>query len=163
MSAFYEPALWITPNFLLRNPDLHHGLLDQSLGEWLQKSSNLVLVSNLNNKVSIICAAKPKRFTERFRARVAKNFISGSIVLNRLEKELPETYKRVLELKQQKEDDLDTETVTHSSVPADFFEETLKGFEAQLISTPGLTSRAAVALANEAVADWLLRCPLDFE
>jgi hypothetical protein len=136
---------------------------DQSLNEWLQKSSNLVLVSNLNNKVSIICAAKPRRFTERFRARVAKNFISGSVVLNRLEKELPETYKRVLELKQQKEDDLDTETVTHSSVPADFFDETLKSFEAQLISTPGLTSRAAVALANEAVADWLLRCPLDFE
>jgi len=136
---------------------------DESLDEWLRKSSNLALVSNLTRKVNIIGASKPKRFTERFRARVAKNFISGSVVLDRLEKELPDTYKRVLELKQQKEDDLDTETVTHSVVPADFFDQTLKSFQAQLSATPGLTTRAAAALANEAVADWLLRCPLDFE
>ena len=28
MRAFYEPALWITQSFFLRNPDFHHGLLD---------------------------------------------------------------------------------------------------------------------------------------
>ena len=136
---------------------------DQSLDEWLRKSSNLVLVANLNRKVDLVGASNPKRFIERFRTRVVKNFIAGSIILDRLEKELPETYKRVLELKQQKEDDLDTETVTHSTVPATFFDETLQSLREQLISTPGLSPRAAAALANEAVADWVLRCPLDFE
>jgi hypothetical protein len=136
---------------------------DQSLDEWLRNASNLLLVSNLNRKTSLIGIGRSKRFVERFRARVAKNFIAGSVVLGRLEKELPETYKRVLELKQQKEDDLDTETLTCNTVPAGFFDQTLQDFQARLIATPGLTARAAGALANEAIADWLLRCPLDFE
>jgi hypothetical protein len=136
---------------------------DQSLEQWLKSSSNLQLVSNLNRKTDLISISKPTRFAERFRTRIVKNFISGSIVLDRLEKELPETYKRVSELKQQKEDDLDTETVTRNTVPSEYFDQTLQSFQAQLNATPGLTAQAATVLANEAVADWFLRCPLDFE
>jgi len=95
--------------------------------------------------------------------KIVKNYISGNIVLKRLEDELPDTFRRVLELKEQKEGDLDTETVTLNLVPTQFFQETLESYQKQLSSTPGLSQRATHILANEAVADWLLRCPLEFE
>lgn len=135
---------------------------DQFLNEWLQKSENLDLVANLKRKSKIIGAKSTTKDIQRFETRIAKNFISGSVVLGRLEKEAPETNTIVTGIKQQQEDDLDTETVTRSTVPAEFFNQTLKGFESQLSSTPGLTPRAAKILAQEAMADWLMRCPLDF-
>jgi len=139
-----------------------HVVDDEFLAQWLSNSTNLDLVSNLSRKSEVIGASKPAKFVARFRSRIAKNYIAGSVVLNRLEKDYPDTFKRVVELKEQKENDLDTETLTNNSIPSAFFDETLQSFQAQLTSTPGLTQRSAVALAHEAVADWLLRCPLDF-
>lgn len=136
---------------------------DEVLTKWLASADNLELVDNLRRKSDLIGASRSKKHIERFQSRIVKNFISGSVVLDKLEKELPETHKRVIELKRQKEDALDTETLTHNAVPSDFFETTLHGFESQLASTPALSPRVAKILADEALADWLLRCPLDFE
>lgn len=140
-----------------------HVVPDEFLAEWLADATNLELVSNLSKKAELIGASKSAKFVSRFRSRVAKNFIAGTVVLNRLSKDFPDTYKRVAELKEQKENDLDTETLTHDSVPSAFFDHTLESFQAQLTLTPGLSRRSAMVLANEAVADWLMRCPLDFE
>jgi hypothetical protein len=93
---------------------------------------------------------------------VIRNYINGEIVLKLLEHELPETFKQVQALKDQKEADLDTETTTLKLVPSDLFNETLKSYQSQLSKTPGVSENATRAIANEAVADWLLRCPLEF-
>jgi len=140
-----------------------HEVPDKTLISWLKRAANLELVVNLNRKSNLIGESRSGKFIERFRSRIVKNFFAGSVVLNKLEKELPETYKKVLELKQQRENALDTETLTNCSVPSAFFDQTLQTFNSQLSSTPGLTSRAAKILADEAMADWILRCPLDFE
>jgi hypothetical protein len=135
---------------------------DSTLNDWLQSASNLELVAHLNRKAAVIVGRESGAPLTRFRLRIVKNYISGNIVLKKLEDELPDTFKRVLELKEQKEGDLDTETVTLDLVPAKFFKETLESYQKQLNSTPGLSQRATHILANEAVADWLLRCPLEF-
>ena len=57
---------------------------------------------------------------------------------------------------------MDTETTTLKLVPSDLFNETLKSYQSQLSKTPGVSENATRAIANEAVADWLLRCPLEF-
>ncbi len=131
------------------------------LNDWLQNSTNLELVANLNRKATIIVGSRTASMT-RFQSRIVNNYISGNIVLKKLEDELPDTFKRVLELKEQKEGDLDTETVTLDLVPSKFFQETLESYQKQLSFTPGLSQRATRVLAGEAVADWLLRCPLEF-
>jgi hypothetical protein len=133
------------------------------LAQWLQNATNLELVANLNRKSAAIVGTRSPSNLTRFRLRVIKNYISGNIVLKKLEDELPETFKRVGELKEQKEGDLDTETVTLDLVPSKFFQETLDNYRKQLSSTPGLSQRATHILAQEAVADWLLRCPLEFD
>jgi hypothetical protein len=135
---------------------------DNTLNDWLQNATNLELVANLNRKTAVIVSSQTTSMT-RFRLRIVKNYISGNIVLKKLENELPDTFKRVLELKEEKEGDLDTETVALDLVPSKFFQATLENYQTQLSSTPGLSQRAIRTLAKEAVADWLLRCPLEFD
>jgi len=134
---------------------------DSSLNAWLDSASNLTLIANLDQKAPLIVGDRQAQLP-KFRSRIVKNFIHGKGVLNRLQKELPETFKRVTDLKQQKEDDLETETVLAQTVPAQIFKDTLKSFKVQLSKTPGLSERATTAIANEAVADWVMRCPLEF-
>ena len=136
---------------------------DSILNEWLRNATNLELVDDLNRKAAIIVGSRSNSALTRFRLRIVKNYISGNIVLKKLEDELPDTFKRVLELKEQKEGGLGHETVTLDLVPSKFFQETLNSYQKQLSFTPGLSQRATRVLANEAVADWLLRCPLEFE
>ena len=58
---------------------------------------------------------------------------------------------------------METASVTNTSVPGKFFDETLTQYKADLLDVPGISPRAAAILAREAVSDWLLRCPLEFE
>jgi hypothetical protein len=134
----------------------------ETLDKWLQNANNVSLVSNLNYKAAQIIGSDSGPKLTKFRLGVVRNYINGDIVLKRLEHELPDTFNQVQALKDQKESDLDTETTTLKLVPSDMFHETLKSYQAQLSKTPGLAENATRAIANEAVADWLLRCPLEF-
>jgi hypothetical protein len=133
----------------------------ETLDKWLQNANNLSLVSNLNRKAEQIVGATTGSKLTRFRLGIVRNYISGDIVLKQLEQDLPETFKYVKELKDQKEADLDTETTTSNQVPSNVFNETLQSYQAQLSKTPGLSERTMRSIANEAIADWLLRCPLE--
>ena len=83
-------------------------------------------------------------------------------MLKKLEDEQPDTFKRVLELKEQKEGDLDTETVTLDLVPSRFFRRLWRATRSSSVLPRVFRRRATRVLAGEAVADWLLRCPLEF-
>jgi hypothetical protein len=139
-----------------------HTLPQKTLDEWLQNANNVSLVSNLNHKAVQITGSDSGPRLTKFRLGVVRNYINGDIVLKQLEHEQPDTFKDVKALKDQKEADLDTETTTLTLVPSEMFHETLKSYQGQLSTTPGLSESATRAIANEAVADWLLRCPLEF-
>jgi hypothetical protein len=134
----------------------------KALDKWLQSANNVSLISNLNSKALQIVGSDSGPKLTKFRLGVIRNYINGDIVLKQLEHELPDTFRHVKALKDQKEADLDTETTTLTLVPSAMFNETLKSYHAQLSKTPGLSENATRAIANEAVADWLLRCPLEF-
>jgi hypothetical protein len=138
-------------------------IADSALANWLQSATNIGLIANLNRKTAAIVGSQTCPAYERFRIRVVKDYISGEIALKKLENDLPDTFKRVGELKEQKEADLDTETVTLNIVPSQFFQDTLESYQKQLSTTPGLSQRTTHILAREAVSDWLLRCPLEFD
>jgi len=134
----------------------------EALDNWLQNANNVSLVSNLNQKAVQITGANSGPKLTKFRLGIIRNYINGDIVLKQLEHDLPDTFKVVQALKEQKEADLDTETTTMKLVPSDMFNATLDSYRSQLSKTPGLSENATRAIANEAVADWLLRCPLEF-
>ncbi len=133
------------------------------LAAWMASQPNLNLVANLTRKAGLIGANKSSHLREKFQARIVAQYIGGSIVLGRLEQELPEVYGRVIEYKVAREADLEAESYSTTKVPAEFFQSTLQDYREELRGVPGISPRAADTLAREAVSDWLLNCPMDFD
>jgi hypothetical protein len=133
------------------------------LAAWMAGKNNLEMVANLSHKAALIGAGKLQQAKERFQARMVANYIGGSIVLGRLEQELPEIHGKVIEYKVSREANLEAETFATTKVPAEFFEATLQQYRDELACIPGISPRVAGILAHEAVSDWLLRCPMDFD
>jgi hypothetical protein len=125
--------------------------------------TNLNLVANLTRKAGLIGANKSSHLREKFQARIVAQYIGGNIVLGKLEQELPEVYGRVIEYKVAREADLEAESYSTTKVPAEFFQTTLQDYRMELRGVPGISPRAADTLAREAVSDWLLNCPMDFD
>ncbi len=133
------------------------------LAEWMNGRTNLDLVQNLTRKARLIGAGKAEYLKEKFQARIVAQYISGNSVLGKLEQQLPEIYEKVIQYKVTKEENLQAESYSTTKVPADFFESTLQDYRAELRTVPGISPRVADTLAREAVSDWLLRCPMDFD
>lgn len=133
------------------------------LASWVADKGKLELVANLSRKAALIGAGKSEEKKRKFQTRIVGHYISGNILLGRLLQEQPETYGRVIEYKVSRESNLETETYTTTKVPAEFLEATLQQYRSELIGVPGISPRVAESLAHEAVADWLLRCPMDFD
>jgi len=135
-------------------------LASTKLTQWLDRRSNLSLVANLRQKSERLTQGKSQEHREKLQARIVANYIGGNIVLGKLERELPETYEKVVKYKNAKEANLEAESALTSKVPSEFFELTLQGYQAELVEVPGIGPNAANTLAWEAVSDWVLRCPM---
>jgi hypothetical protein len=134
-----------------------------TVATWMDNNKGLQLVENLTRKATVIAGGKSARIREGLLKRMVKDYIDGSIVLGKLELELPEVYEEVIRRKSDREGELETASATNSSVPGQFFDATLSAYKSQLRGVAGISPRAADVLAREAVSDWLLRCPLEFE
>jgi len=134
-----------------------------SVATWMDDNKSLQMVENLTRKASVIAQGKSGGMREKFLKRMVKDYIDGQVVLGKLELELPEVYEDVIRRKTDREGELETECVTNTSVPGRFFDFTLAAYKSQLRGVSGISPRAADILAREAVSDWLLRCPLEFE
>jgi hypothetical protein len=134
-----------------------------TVAKWMDDHKGLELVKNLTRKATVIANGKSDKMRENFLNQQVANYIGGSVVLSQLEQELPEVYEEVIGRKLDSEGELVSASVTNTSVPGVFFDSTLAEYKKQLAQVPGITRRAADVLAREAVSDWLLRCPLEFE
>jgi hypothetical protein len=134
-----------------------------SVATWLDDNKSLQMVDNLTRKTSVIAQGKSTGMRDKFLKRLVKNYIDGQVVLGKLELELPEVYEDVIRRKTDREGELETECATNTSIPGQFFNSTLSAYKSQLRGVSGISPRAADILAREAVSDWLLRCPLEFE
>jgi hypothetical protein len=134
-----------------------------SVAKWMDNNKGLQMVENLTRKANVIGKGKSDGIREKFLKRMVKDYVDGAIVLGKLELELPEVYEEVIRRKTDREGELETESLTNTSVPGQFFNATLSAYKSQLRAVSGISPRAADILAREAVSDWLLRCPLEFE
>jgi hypothetical protein len=133
------------------------------LAEWMEKKKNLELVANLQHKTELLAQGKTEEQKEILQARVVANYIGGNVVLGRLERELPETYAKVVDYKAGKEQNLEAESILANKVPAEFFNLTLRQYREEVAKVPGIGPNSANTLAWEAVSDWVLRCPMRFD
>ncbi len=130
---------------------------------WMDQNKGLELVTNLTRKATVIAKGRSAKMRQSFLNNMVKDYTSGSVVLSRLEQEMPEVYEEVIKKKTDREGELETASVTNTLVPGAFFDSTLAQYKAELCGVAGISPRAVDILAREAVSDWLLRCPLEFE
>jgi hypothetical protein len=135
----------------------------QTAAMWMDQNKGLELVSNLTRKANVIVNGKSAKVREAFLNRMVKDYTAGSVILSKLEQDVPEVYEEVIKKKTDREGELETASATNTLVPGKFFDETLSQYKAELRGVAGISPRAADILAREAVSDWLLRCPLEVE
>lgn len=126
---------------------------------WSQ--SNDRLLSVLKDKIAKLPTLQTQAQRDEFVATVLKWYLAGQALLERL-REYPQVYEKVIETKYHREDFLALGAL-HGSASSVVFNETLNDFKETLQrEAKELHAFCAQQLAAEAVADWLMRCPLQF-
>jgi hypothetical protein len=131
----------------------------EDVDAWSQ--SNDCLLGVLKNKLAKLPTLHTQADRDEFAIRVLKWYLAGQTLLERL-REYPQVYEKVIETKSHREEYLAMGSL-HGSASNVVVLETLKDFQETLQrEAKELHSFCAEQLAAEAVADWLMRCPLQF-
>jgi len=97
-----------------------------------------------------------------FGQKLIGSHVAGQNALNGLRKDHPQIFETVDSCKSTREALLAIEASASLASPQDFLSEVLKKFRVDLLEAAPFAAQSAEALVWEAVADWLMRCPLDF-
>lgn len=127
--------------------------------DWAKSNSGLALV--LDNKLKRLPTITSDEKRRDFHTKVLKWYLEGESILDALRK-FPELYEKVIKTKSHREGLLAIAAVSGGSS-----QEILTSSVQELLSSlknevKGLHSFSSEKLAYGTVADWLLRCPLDF-
>lgn len=132
---------------------------DEAIAEW--EATNDRLATTLFGKIRRLPTLTSDIALQKFHATVLRWHIEGQSILEAL-RQYPETYQRVVQTKAHRENYL-VMTAASGRSPQEILQISLQQlYEDLKAEVKELHSFSAEALAHEGVADWLLRCPLDF-
>jgi len=144
--------------------DIHYPVHTDDPEGWASDAVLPAWLSNLDDKLKKITAytndaarAKARRtFLERYRV--------GQSALDALRSRAPEVHDAAWAAKVHREGLLSSATILGGPQQLELLRSTLETFQADLQrDVLAIKPRLAEILAWEAVSDWLLRCPLDFD
>jgi hypothetical protein len=171
VSPMIVPAICTGENFVVERQQLLQAgreclriaadLVDKThIADWV--AANDELVARLDKK-TLALRHQEVSTARQLRDETVRQYLDGQNALAKLRAEFPEIFEAVDRIKKDKEHFLVTESLTTSSLPPDHWRETRDSLEAELAGALGGLDRFTVRqFVHEAVADWLLRCPLDF-
>lgn len=126
-------------------------------------STNDRLVQVMDDKVSRLPTIASLDRAIEFRDEFVKLYLDGQNALQALREYQPIIYEKVVGLKTQKERSLRMASLLAAGPPQSLINNTIAAMVKALSEGEfNLSPSLAETLAYEAVADWLLRCPLDF-
>jgi len=129
------------------------------LGAWA--STNDAMLSTLQRKLAKLPALSGEAQRDAFMHKVLIWYLEGQAVLDRL-RGYPHVYEKVIAAKSHRENFL-AMVALQGSTSSQILVDTLQELRATLESeAKELHNFSAEKLAYEALADWLIRCPLDF-
>ena len=115
----------------------------------------------LKSKIDKLPTLRTQVQRDAFVIKVLHWYLSGQALLDRL-REYPQVYEKVIETKSHREEFLAMGALNDSASNV-VVRETIKDFKDTLKrEAKELHDFCADQLAYEAVADWLIRCPLEF-
>jgi hypothetical protein len=125
------------------------------------RSANDELTTTLEEKLRRLPTLKSDRQRLQFQDKVLKWYLEGQSVLQAL-RTYPEVYEKVVSAKSHRENYLVMAAVV-GGTPQELLKSSIDDLRATLQSeVRELHTFSADSLTYEAIADWLLRCPLDF-
>lgn len=131
----------------------------EAVSAWTQ--SNDVMLGVLKGKIEKLPTLHTQAQRDTFVIKVLQWYLSGQALLERL-RDYPQVYEKVIETKSHRETFLAMGSL-HGSASNVVVMETLTDFKETLKrEAKELHDFCAEQLAYEAVADWLIRCPLEF-
>jgi hypothetical protein len=99
----------------------------------------------------------------KLRRELLDNHLFGQNYAEQLSVRYPELYERFTHEKQKEEDDLVLRSMTTADQPREHLKEVRELYEQRLSAkVPGLDQDDVRRLAWAGVAEWMIRCPLDF-
>lgn len=131
---------------------------------WLGDPAHDPLSATLADKISRIPTLATVAQREMFRREMIRRFITGQNLLEQVRSYSPETWEDIVEVISSRENVLRTDQVLSGHPPTRFLEHTRSDLVARFGKrAPGLSGENLDTLALEAIAEWMVRCPLDFE
>ena len=132
---------------------------EEEVGDWASKNDQLV--TRLEIKLARIPTLTSSEQRVRFRNHVLAWFLEGQQLLSEL-KTYPLLFEGATKAKLHQENYLALAMIQRAE-PQEVLQRAVDSLRESLRSAVGsLSKMSAQTLAHEAVADWLLRCPLDF-
>ncbi len=133
---------------------------EAQITDWV--AANDELIANLDKKALAI-RHQDAATARKLRDESVRHYLDGQNALAKLRADYSEIFEAVDRIKKDKEHFLVTESLTSSALPPDRWREARDSLEMELsVSLRGLDRFTVRQFVHEAVADWLLRCPLDF-
>ncbi|MBN2559487.1 MAG: hypothetical protein JXQ75_00965 [Phycisphaerae bacterium] len=136
-----------------RSPD------PQEVARWAAQNSTLL--KTLDDKIERMPGLSDQR-RQAFRSQMIQHYLKGQEVLDLLNTKYQEVFEAAIRNKGVRERFLETECLISDEAPSQLIRSTIQKFKAELLKLDVMTEQMAETLAHEAVADWLMRCPLDF-
>lgn len=127
--------------------------------KWI--SNENTLYKNIHEKLSKIPNVKDvNKLTELN----IKTYLQGQNIISKLHKDYPLLYEKLMKYKDAQEIQIENFSIMGCDNPSEFLKECIQDYE--VLIKEGLGSGISPAMikriSGEAIADWLIRCPLDF-
>ncbi len=133
---------------------------DQQVQEWI--TTNDSLVATLDEKIAKLPTIRTEAARVRFRENLLRHYLEGQEAWEYLRR-FPITYEKLFSIKARRERFIETSCMLHSGSNADLLNRSLDEFMASVREeTKAVGMLTVESLAWEAVADWMIRCPLGF-
>ena len=132
----------------------------ETVNNWMTENDELV--ATLDRKVRLLPTIRTEVARVRYRDKLLKHYLEGQEIWESLRK-YPTVHEKIFQAKRRREKFLESSWMIHSGPNNELLEKALSQFVDSVQSaTQVLGGFTVEALAWEAVADWMLRCPLDF-
>lgn len=141
------------------SPDVSQ-ITEEEVIEW--KESHNEYFETIESKLIKIINDIDKRNSQA--ANMVKCYLLGQNILEDIRKEFPSHYEKIIRLKDATESSVEIMSGLDQKNPGEFLRNTLSDYEETLDSqlNKSLDRSTIMRLGQEAISDWLIRCPLDF-
>jgi len=119
-------------------------------------------IANLRRKLGIALADRSESELEAVTSRMVHAYLVGQSHLDRLNKSYPEVYAELLKVFAQAERKISLESMLTPMPAADFLYKQFESLSERLVREVRSAEPIADDLVQQTVADWLMRCPLNF-